>query len=271
VTNGDKRSSFASRRISMTVESSPARPSAPTRSTISRLAAVLAAMMSVAACSPGASEGSTAADDPRPTGTAVPSPTTSSAAPASAGPRTGIGFFAGSANVPVRFTIPPGWEMLETIAVVKSGADPVFGVAFYDVANIYADGCQWVLVDPPPGPTVDDLVTAYEKVPELRVTAARDVTVDEFDGKELGFTVPDYADDNCKDATYALVQADNAGTNMGLGDFPNLWAQAPDQSTTAMILDVDGTRLVIHTVLPRDTSAQDRADLDQILDSVTIG
>jgi hypothetical protein len=29
-----------------------------------------------------------------------------------------------------------------------------------DVSDIYADGCEWVLVDPPPGPTVDDVVSA---------------------------------------------------------------------------------------------------------------
>ena len=34
-----------------------------------------------------------------------------------------------------------------------------------DVANLYADGCRWQLLDPPPGPTVDDLVAAYADVP----------------------------------------------------------------------------------------------------------
>jgi DNA-directed RNA polymerase specialized sigma24 family protein len=38
--------------------------------------------------------------------------------------------------------------------------DPELFVAFFDVANIYTRGCQWKLVDPAPGPTVDDLVAA---------------------------------------------------------------------------------------------------------------
>ena len=201
----------------------------------------------------------------------TPTAPASSEATAPVEPRTGTAFFAGSANVPVRFTIPPGWEMLETLAVVKSGADPVVGVTFYDVANIYADGCRWELADPPVGAGVDDLVTAYENVEDLQATAARDITVDGFDGKQIQFTVPDYADDNCQDDTYALVQADNAGTDTGQPGPPNMWAQAPNQQTTASILDVDGTRLVVYTIQLAGSSAQDRMDLDTILDSIDIG
>ncbi len=253
----------------MNVEPSPPRLSGQVRYTIRGITVAAVATISIAACSPG--DAAPPAAESRPPTVAVP-PSTPSEPTAGATPQSGNGFFAGSANVPVRFTIPPGWEMLETLAVVKSGADPLYGVAFYDVANIYADGCRWKLVDPPIGTGVDDLVTAYRKVPKLRATPARDVTVDGFDGKQLQFTVPDYADDSCKENTYALVQADNAGTNSGQpGGSPNLAAQAPGQPTTATILDVDGTRLVIYTVQIPGISAQDRADLDTILDSVDIG
>ena len=216
-----------SRRIQMNVEPSPHRPPGRVRHTIRGITVAVVATISIAACSPDASDAPTAADSRQPTATAVASPSTSSEATATAGPQTGTGFFAGSANVPVRFTIPPGWEMLETLAVVKSGADPIYGVAFYDVANIYADGCRWELVDPPVGAGVDDLVTAYRKVPKLRATPARNVTVDGFDGKQLQFTVPDYTDDNCKEDTYALVQADNAGTNTGQPGGSRTWGRRP--------------------------------------------
>ena len=188
----------------------------------------------------------------------------------SASPSQGSAFFAGSANVPVSFTVPAGWEVTADISVLKSGADPAFGVGFYDVANIYRDGCRWTLVDPPVGPTVDDLVAAYRKVAELQATAERPVTVDGFTGKQLQFSVPDYTTSNCKDDTFALVQADNAGTNSGQAGPPNLWAFAPNYQYQARILAVDGTRLVIYTVYPPDISAQDQADLDQILSSIQI-
>jgi hypothetical protein len=60
-----------------------------------------------------------------------------------------------------------------------------------DVGNIYADGCQWEPVDAPPGPTVNGLVSAYANLPGFGA-AARDVTVDGFEGKHIQFTVPDY-------------------------------------------------------------------------------
>ncbi len=201
----------------------------------------------------------------------TPSPSSSIGPTAAAGPSAGAGFFAGSANVPVAFTVPVGWEVVENAFVVKSAADPAFGVAFFDVANLYADGCRWALVKPPVGPGVDDLVTAYGKIPELRAGAARPVTVDRFQGKQLQFTVPEYEPNTCQDGTFALLQADNAGTNTAQGGAPNYWAQAPNQQNQAFILDVDGTRLVIFTASPPDISAQDRADLETIVRSVQIG
>ena len=70
---------------------------------------------------------------------------------------------------------------------------------FDRVSNIYADGCQWVLVDPPVGPTVDDLVAAWANVPNFAATAAVDVTVDGYAGKQIEFTVPDYTASECRE------------------------------------------------------------------------
>ena len=65
------------------------------------------------------------------------------------------------------------------------------------VGNIFSDPCQSVEFDPPPGPTIDDLVAAFADVPALNATAATDVTVDGFHGQQIEFTVPDYTDDEC--------------------------------------------------------------------------
>jgi hypothetical protein len=164
--------------------------------------------------------------------------------------------------------MPAGWEMFDDWAVSKSGADPVFGLVFMDVGNIYADGCQWELVDPPPGPTVDDLISAYAKVPELRATSARDVTVDGFEGKQIQITIPDYNENECKESKFGifLIESDFGGTAA-----PNLWAQAPKQQNTLWILDVYGTRLVILAGDPGNMSARDQTDLEGILSSIQIG
>lgn len=189
----------------------------------------------------------------------------------SAAPTQGSAFFAGSANVPVSFSVPSGWEVMANAFVLKSGAEPAYGVGFFDVANIYRKGCRWALLDPPVGTTVDDLVAAYRKVPELRPGPAKAVTVDSFRGKQFRFTVPDYRQGSCKDDTFALVQADNAGANRGSGNVPNLWAQAPGQQLAALVLDVDGTRLVIYSLYPATVSPADIADIEEIVSSIKIG
>ena len=134
------------------------------------------AMISLAACSSGASDNptvadtsDTVADTTEPTlSTTVPPTTTEGTG--TVGPGTGTGYFAGSSpEVPVTFTMPAGWES-DGPFVSKSDADPVFGLVFMNVSNLYADGCQWELVDPPPGPTVDDLASVYANLPELAAT-----------------------------------------------------------------------------------------------------
>ncbi len=133
-------------------------------------------------------------------------------------------------------------------------------------ANIFSDPCQWVEVDPPLGPSVDDLVAAFASVPALNATEPTDVTVDGYHGKQIEFTVPDYTEDECIDGRFALLQDPGFA-----GQGPNYWAQAPNAHHRLWILDVDGTRLVIGGTYFPDTSQQDLDDLDTILNSIQIG
>jgi hypothetical protein len=191
--------------------------------------------------------------------------TPSPEATATVGPGRGTGYFGGSfPEVPVMFTLPQGWEA-DGAFVNKSGAEPVFGLVFMDVANVYTDGCRWELVDPPPGPTVDDLVAAFAKVPGFR-GAPRDVTVNGYTGQQIEFRVPDYNKEECTNGQFGILKQDYSP-----GADPALWAQAPNQQNRLWILDVDGTRLVILAGDPGNMSAQDRTDLDRILTSIQIG
>ncbi|HEY5978165.1 MAG TPA: hypothetical protein VIT41_00900, partial [Microlunatus sp.] len=85
-------------------------------------------------------------------------------------------------------------------------------------------------------------------------------------GKQLEYTVPDYDEDNC--VRFGLIQEDNFPNSDGS---PSLWAQTPKQENKILILDVDGTRLVVLAGHPPNISAQDQADLDAILNSIDIG
>ena len=139
-----------------------------------------------------------------------------------------------------------------------------------EVTNIYADGCQWVLIDPPVGPTVDDLVSAWANVPGLAATAPVDITVDGYAGKQIELTVPDYGETECKESKFGLWQ-DDGPPETRTGSQPNRWAQGPNQHSQLWILDVDGTRVVIEAFSFPDTSPQDRAALDEVLASIQIG
>ena len=179
---------------------------------------------------------------------------------------TGTVFFGGAEEVPVTVTLPSGWETRD-VFVLKTGADPLFGLSFFDVAGIYADGCQWQVVQPPIGPTVDDLVAAYASLPGFE-GAVRYVTVDGFTGKQIDFTVPDYDPTACQEGKFGLVREDGDARP---GTPPSLWAQAPEQRNEFRILDVKGTRLVVGAGYPPDISAKDLDELHAIVDSVQIG
>ncbi len=71
-----------------------------------------------------------------------------------------LSFGVTSANIPVTLTAPVDWTVDEGWAVYTRPRLGAVGVLFEDLANIYADGCQRTLVDPPVGPTVDDFVAA---------------------------------------------------------------------------------------------------------------
>ena len=175
-------------------------------------------------------------------------------------PGTGTGSFAGSDDVPVTFTLPEGWTN-NGWGVIKG--DPIYGLIFMNVDNIYTDSCPSAPLDPPVGPTVDDLAAAWANLPGFDATEPIDVTVDGFAGKQVEFTVPDYDEADCTYGMFRLLREAGGGGNY--------WAQAPNQHHELRILDVDGTRLVIGAGYFPDTSPQDRAELDEILNSIQIG
>lgn len=165
--------------------------------------AIIAAI-SIAGCS-GDSNESTVADTVEPTisTSALPAgetPTTIEATPDTVGPGQGTGYFAGAEDVPITFTLPAGWTN-NGWGVIKG--DPIFGLIFMNVANIYSDSILARRCRSTPR-SVRPLMTSRRRgasMPGFNATAASDVTVDGFDGKYIEFTVPDY---NEKDCTYGM-------------------------------------------------------------------
>ena len=193
-------------------------------------------------------------------------------------PGTGIGPVV-VANVPITFTVPAGWANWgggvfkgpmrywgpgEARWMPDSG-DPTFGVTFGTIDNLFVDNCKNVLFDPPVGRTVDELAEAWANMPGFNATAATDITVDGFIGKQVEFIVPDYSqDEDCHG--FGLWTWHDAG-----GGFFGDVAEGPNEHRLLQTLDVDGTRLVISASYFPDVSPQDRADLDEILASIRLG
>jgi hypothetical protein len=199
------------------------------------------------------------------------SPSPSVVATATAGPGRGTITVGGTnPELSVTFTMPAGWQTdsgwlfrSDNYGRTSLERGMPFGFVFLDVANIYVDGCQWQLVEPPPGPSVDDLVAAYAEVPGAGT--ARDVTVDGYRGKLVEYIVPEYDADDCQEGRFGLLKEEGFPD-----DTPNIVAQAPEQQNQIRILDVGGTRLVILMGYPPNLSARDQAELDAIVSSVQI-
>jgi hypothetical protein len=236
-----------------------------------RVAMAAAAVVAVIGVAAIATNSPNSEDDVEPAPAAAPTVAPTTVAPTTVAPRTETGSFSGDDGVPVTFTVPYDWAVFQGWLVHKvgrPGPPPGPAVAFMEVTNIYTEGC---LVDPPVGPTVDDLVSAFANLPGFAATAAVDVTVDGYAGKQIEFTVPDYNEDECRGNPYALWYGPGdaaPGFEEAIGFDPGI----PNIHNKLWILDVGGTRVVIHAYsYPMAISSHDRADLEEVLASIQIG
>jgi hypothetical protein len=203
------------------------------------------------------------------------------AATVSVAPTTTVGLVLPSANdIRVTFTVPRSWAVFDeepfsevgnmpASSVWSSYSNDAAAVQFDSVSNIYSAGCSFTLLDPPVGPTVDDLVTAWANVPELAATTPVDITVDGYTGKQIELTLPVH--DLCSNH-------DSFGVWWGRGNHAPVRGFPPrngpsysNQHFQMLVLDVDGTRLLIAASTYPTTRLQDRAALEELLASIQIG
>jgi hypothetical protein len=168
--------------------------------------------------------------------------------------------------VELTFDIPegggPGWHVgLSTANNVNllwyTPPDLSVALFFWSVDNVFVDPCDAGAgeLDPPLGPSVDDLVSALTNLPGFDATSPVDVTVGDFQGKELELTVLDSGSD-CPE-----VLMWRAGDVLA-GDSPGGHARL-------LILDVAGSRVVIAPIIEEPVAAAE-TQLRQILDSLRV-
>lgn len=155
------------------------------------------------------------------------------------------------------FTLPDGWSGIgeESITLAENAPPAGAGLLFTRGNGLYNDPCG--IEDPPGipvGPTAADFASALADHPLLDVTTPVDVTLAGYSGKYVDLQVPS---DLAGCATYRPWE-------------PGLYAQGPAQRWHLWILDVAGQRVVVQSTDYAGTSAQDRAELQAIVDSLVI-
>lgn len=200
-------------------------------------------------------------DDPSPTLAASPNLL----------PRAEVDLAAGTYSlgdafpVGLTFEIPTGWASCSSgpleqgicaFSGTVGGPTGGTGVGFHIVENVVEDPCDATsLLDPPVGPSVEELAAAISNLPGFEATAPEDVTVDGFAATRLTLTAPGAA--ACESlSTWATPDRVNG---VGFGEASSLY-----------IVDVDGVRIVISTTHFPETSADELSAADDVIASIQI-
>jgi len=195
-----------------------------------------------------------------PPATSTPAPTV----PALAGDTLQAGTYALAHGLNATMTVPDGWGNLDQRGVFKdSDGSSFMAVVFWpfptDFNEVYSDPCDWstTVIEPPVGPTVDDLANALAAQAMRGDADPTDVTVDGFEGKYLDMSVPSDID---------FADCDSGEFRSWAGRFH----QGPGQVDRVYILDVDGQRQVLIVHHMPATSASDLAEQQAVFESIDI-
>lgn len=152
------------------------------------------------------------------------------------------------------------------------------GVSITTVSNLVRHGCRdhsWV--DPPVGPSVDDLATALTDLAPFRVTSPpKDVTIYGYGGKHLELTVPDLPIEGDPGDDRRFTGCVDGKLMSWVGAIDTEPGDAyygytgPGYREEFWILDVDGTRLMIVAGRSPGSARKDIAEQRAILDSIRI-
>jgi hypothetical protein len=176
-------------------------------------------------------------------------------------PQAGCRESSADDSIRITFTVPDGWASgFAGMAITKpeTGTVAPHGMSLHFLRGgwMYHDPCH---AKPPPdivvGPTVDDFADALADHPHLGGTTPVAVRLGGYSGKYMDLQLP----------------SDIAGCDSEFFPWePAFYAQGPSHRWHVWILDVDGVRVVVQNGDFAGTSATDRAEMQRIVDSITI-
>jgi hypothetical protein len=234
------------------------------RMAVTAVVAVVVVVGGVALLRPGDSSGPGGAPSVAPSTEPSVAPSIApSAVPSPATARLESRGHVGQPPASISVTVPPGWGLTyDGQAVNRLGVDADPLVWAWQIDNRFKHPCtDHTLLSPAPGPGVTDLVFALASQPGITAGPITDVTIDGYRGKYVELTT----------ATDPLT----CGT--GDGDFW-LWASPngehffAGENTTHRVyaLDIDGTRYTFFARIQATTTAEDRATIETIIDSMDV-
>jgi hypothetical protein len=160
--------------------------------------------------------------------------------------------------------VPSGWTAFRGFADDKNYGprDAEAGASFvvWEIKNRYVDPCtDHTLLEPAPGPGIDDLVDALATQPGIKAGPPTPVTVDGYRGKFVELTV-----------TTDIETCGFQGFWLWGEPGDHKWVQGTNEMDRVYVLDVDGVRRTFFARFPARTTAADRAELEAIIDSIEI-
>jgi hypothetical protein len=192
---------------------------------------------------------------PAPSPEASPVPTTQALGTGNMDPGTySVGAFF---PVQFEFTITDSWDVWGTgdkiVRIWKPSESGYSDILTFEiVSNTYSDPCPPTIVTPALGDSVDDLVNALTSLPGFAAGPVTDDSIGGIPGRTFELTFSGPADDACV----------GSGTLQWISDGEVSWG--PDAEQRVIVLDVDGTRLVVGAV----RYGSDGQEMEAIIDSI---
>lgn len=218
---------------------------------------------------PAANTGGGPEATPSPTPIPTPMPNLSGQVDLAAG--TYQGSLTASEGLGFTITVPDGWDAIGSHGVRASDNDPpnlVHGMIMWNVGNLFADPLDPLAggLEPPVGPTVDDLVNALVSHDGWTTTTPQNVNVGGYDGQRLELTVPE-------DADFVGCDANGNASRPFV-----IWSESDSSSRRCMqgagqtdhiyVLDVEGRRVVITLLGYPDWNGRYPRELRDMVDSL---
>jgi hypothetical protein len=162
----------------------------------------------------------------------------------------------------ITIDVPEGYVDVDGLAVLKSGTSQT-SVGTAAIEDVYANACRWegTALDRSAISSAEGVAAALASQKGLRVSTPTDVTVDGFSGTYMERRVPARTDlAECDRGQFRVYEVTVWGERyLVRGLLSLLW-----------IIDVDGVPLVIEAALDAGTSAQVRAELLRMVESIQI-